>query len=322
MGYSSEVYRKAQRFLEENRRRAEHDAAVKKADIYANIPELQDLEKALFQTMAHLSVTALEDSESSERILNEIRLDNENLQKRRKEYLVQNGYPEDALEPKYTCSKCKDTGWVNGARCSCYEDACRCFAREELERSSGAARCSFDNFDLDLYPTEPEEHGLIPKNKMTANFRFCREYAQKFSLTSPSLLLVGRTGLGKTHLSLSIAKEAVEKGYGVVYQTAQRLCSDLERAHFSPLGTDADRKKYAECDLLIIDDLGAEFSNSFSVSAIGNLINERLFENRPTVISTNLTAEELTVRYTERTGSRLLGEYKMLYFLGNDLRTR
>lgn len=322
MSYSSEVYQKARAFLEDNRRRAEHNAAVKKADIYKHIPELQDLEKSLFQTMARLSLTALENGENSEKILNEIRNDNENLQKNRKEYLLQNGYPEDALEPEYSCSICEDTGWIDGNRCSCYEEACRRFAREELEKSSGAAKCSFDNFDLELYPAEPEEHGLIPKNKMTANFRFCREYAQKFSLASPSLLLVGRTGLGKTHLSLSIAKEVLEKGYGVVYQTAQRLVNDLERAHFSPLGTDADRKKYAECDLLIIDDLGAEFSNSFSVSAIGNLINERLFENRPTIISTNLTAGELTARYTERTGSRLLGEYKMLYFLGNDLRTR
>lgn len=322
MGYSSEVYQKAQHFLEENRRRAEHDAAVRKADIYAKIPELEKKEKELFQTMAHLSVTALSESEKAETILEEIRLKNEKLQEDRRKLLEEKGLNANALEPKYFCSACKDTGWVNGARCSCYEDACRGFAREELERSSGAAKCSFDNFDLELYPTAPDERGLIPKDKMTANFRFCREYAQKFSPTSPSLLLVGRTGLGKTHLSLSIAKEVLEKGYGVVYQTAQRLVNDLEREHFSPLGTDADRKKYAECDLLIIDDLGAEFTGPFSVSAIGNLINERLFENRPTIISTNLTAGELTARYTERTGSRLLGEYKMLYFLGNDLRTR
>ena len=155
---------------------------------------------------------------------------------------------------------------------------------------------------------------------MSNIFEFCKLYADGFSENSESLVLIGKTGLGKTHLSLSIAREAVKKGFGVVYTPAQRLVSSLELEHFSGSGSSTMKKKYSSCDLLIIDDLGAEFPTQFTTAAIGNLINERLFEKRPTIISTNLMGNELTARYTERTASRILGEYRKLYFLGEDIR--
>ena len=132
--------------------------------------------------------------------------------------------------------------------------------------------------------------------------------------------MMGKTGLGKTHLSLSIAKTVIESGFGVVYLPSQKLVSALEREHFSGSGSDALLRKYTECDLLIIDDLGAEFQSNFAISAIGNLINERLYENRPTIISTNLTGKELADRYSERIASRILGEYRKFFFVGEDIR--
>lgn len=319
MGYSSEVYRKAQLLLEERRRRAEQEAKLRKAEIYAKVPEVEALEKELSRNMVTLSLSVLKGGADA---LSVLRQRNEAAREKIGTLLAENGFSPDALEPQYTCPKCEDTGRVNSTLCSCYKEACRMMAREELEKNSGAAGCSFDNFRLDVYPTEPNKLGKVPRNKMAINLNYCIDYADNFSMKSPSLLFVGRTGLGKTHLSLAIAKAVLEKGYGVVYQTSQRLVNDLEKEQFSNTGSDTLRKKYAECDLLIIDDLGAEFSTSFTVAALGNLINERLFEGRPTIISTNLATDELTKRYSERTGSRLLGEYKLLYFLGNDLRTR
>lgn len=318
MGYSSEVYRKAQLLLEERRRRAENELQMRKTEIYDRVPEVETLSKELSGNMITLSLAVLKGSEDA---LSVLRQQNEEARTKIRAVLAKNGFDPDALEPKYTCPICQDTGRVNGALCSCYKEVCRLAAGEELEQSSGAAGCSFDNFRLDVYPKMSIGHGVVPYDKMQAIFSACRSYADNFSIKSPSLLFVGRTGLGKTHLSLAIAKVVLEKDYGVVYQTSQRLVNDLEREQFSNTGSDALRKKYAKCDLLIIDDLGAEFSTSFTVAAIGNLINERLFEYRPTIISTNLATDELTKRYSERTGSRLLGEYKLLYFLGNDLRT-
>ena len=106
----------------------------------------------------------------------------------------------------------------------------------------------------------------------------------------------------------------------MIYAPAQKLVSNLEREHFSFSGSDSVLRKYTDCDLLIIDDLGAEFPSQFTTAAIGNLINERLYENRPTIISTNLSVKELTERYSERTASRIFGEYKRLLFVGEDIR--
>ena len=180
--------------------------------------------------------------------------------------------------------------------------------------------CSFDNFSLEYYVDNGACDGTNPRRKMNNYYNFCINYANSFSPDSSSIVMIGKTGLGKTHLSLSIAKTVTDGGFGVVYLPAQKLVSGLEREHFSGSGSDALLQKYTKCDLLIIDDLGAEFQSSFANSAIGNLINERLYENRPTIISTNLSGKELAERYSERTASRILGEYKKLYFVGEDIR--
>ncbi|MBQ2899100.1 MAG: ATP-binding protein, partial [Oscillospiraceae bacterium] len=197
---------------------------------------------------------------------------------------------------------------------------CREQALKELAASSGSAACSFDNFSLEYYVDNGASDGTNPRRKMQNYYNFCINYAKGFSNDSPSIVMMGKTGLGKTHLSLSIAKTVTEGGFGVVYAPAQKLVSDLEREHFSFSGSDSAARKYAGCELLIIDDLGAEFPSQFTTAAIGNLINERLYENRPTIISTNLSGKELAERYSERTASRILGEYRKLYFVGEDIR--
>ena len=320
MPFSSEVYTAANLVLEERRRSAEHEANLIKLAVYAKIPEVEEIDQSLAREFSNISMLVLNGGASFDSALSKMHEECENMRSRREELLVANGFRADCLEPHYTCGRCSDTGRVGGVLCSCYKEVCLLKAMEELDKSSGSANCSFENFRLDFYPDTGASDGTNPRRKMSNIFEFCKLYAGGFSENAESLVLIGKTGLGKTHLSLAIAKAAVKKEFGVVYAPAQRLVSSLELEHFSGSGSSVMQKKYSTCDLLIIDDLGAEFPTQFTTAAIGNLINERLFEKRPTIISTNLMGNELTARYTERTASRILGEYRKLYFLGEDIR--
>lgn len=320
MAYSSEVYAAAKRVLEERRTSAQRLANLKKADIYAKFPEIQKLDSDLCRNMAELSVLILRGGKNLASALDEMQAENERIGAEKARILSENGLPEDYLEPQYFCKECEDLGRKNGILCSCYKKVCCEEAHKELSKSSGSASCSFNNFDLSYYADNGAEDGTNPRRKMNNYYNFCVTYAMTFSPDSPSIVMIGKTGLGKTHLSLSIAKTVTDRGFGVVYSPAQKLVSELEHEHFSFSGSDATIKKYTNCDLLIIDDLGAEFPSQFTNAAIGNLINERLYENRPTIISTNLSGKELADRYSERTASRILGEYRKLYFVGEDIR--
>ena len=151
-------------------------------------------------------------------------------------------------------------------------------------------------------------------------FRFGTGYAQRFSLHSPSILMTGATGLGKTHLSLAIAREVIEKGYGVVYGSAQNFMLQIERERFGRSESSESERQLQECDLLILDDLGVEFLTQFVSAAVYNLINTRLMAERPTIISTNLSISELESRYSERVVSRIIANYRVLPFIGRDVR--
>lgn len=320
MAYSSEVYAAASRVLEERRQSAERLANLKKADAYARFPEIKILDNKLMREMANFTMLMLREQKELGEVISSMKEKIGDIQREKADILASNGLAENYLEPQYTCKKCSDLGRKNGILCSCYKEVCRAEAQKELSASSGSASCSFDNFDLSYYADNGAADGTNPRRKMQNYSNFCINYANSFSPDSPSIVMIGKTGLGKTHLSLSIAKTVIDGGFGVVYVPAQKLVSNLEREHFSSSAGDAFMRKYADCDLLIIDDLGAEFQSSFANSAIGNLINERLYERRPTIISTNLSGKELAERYSERTASRILGEYKKLYFVGEDIR--
>lgn len=135
---------------------------------------------------------------------------------------------------------------------------------------------------------------------MTRVLDVCMTYAQNFSLHSSNLILMGGTGLGKTHLSLAIANTAIAKGFGVVYSSVNNIVAKLEREHFGREEENDTSSLLLDCDLLILDDLGTEFRTAFSVAEIYNIVNTRQMAQRPTIISTNLTMKEIEERYTER----------------------
>ena len=201
---------------------------------------------------------------------------------------------------------------------------CDCMKRELTLagfRSSGLGplldKQTFDSFSLDYYRADPQNLRLMERTLQMA-----REYATTFTMRSGNLLFFGRTGLGKTHLSTAIAREVILRGYDVVYDSLPNILADYEHDRFhSGYGTEDERAaKYAAADLLIMDDLGTEMVTQFSLSCLYNIINTRLCAERPTIISTNLGEDELQERYHDRITSRLLGEYRPLVFVGEDIR--
>ena len=179
---------------------------------------------------------------------------------------------------------------------------------------------TFDSFRLDFYPTEIDPAwGVSPRQLMQITFQHCKRYAREFTRKSPSLLFTGGPGLGKTYLSACIARAVADNGYSVVYDTAGKLFSDFEAEKFGGNHRDVTQK-YLSCDLLIIDDLGTELVTQFTQSVLYQVINTRLMDAKPVIISTNIPPEALSQRYSGPIVSRLLGAYQLCQFLGQDIR--
>lgn len=316
LAYRKELYELAKQTIDGRRLAAENEAEIRTTIVSAKIPEIALLQSKMKQS-AYGVLKVIGMGADAAAYIENLRQENLSAQERIKSLLAENGFEEKFLEPDYTCKNCNDTGFVDGRLCSCHIELLKKYAAEQICRNSNLKLASFDEFSLDYYKDSADNYAI-----MNRNFEFCKGYAENFDLDSYSLMLTGSTGLGKTHLSLAIAKTVLEKGYNVVYGTAQKLFTAIEREHFGradePDGTTEDM--LTECDLLILDDLGAEFSTSFTVAAVNNILNSRILDNKPTIVSTNLSLAELQKRYTERLASRIIGEYQILSFVGKDIR--
>ena len=209
---------------------------------------------------------------------------------------------------------------ADGKTCSCFKELQRRLAYEKLSLEVPLSECTFENFSLDYYKEDQQAY-----RQMSGIFQACREYAARFRKDSPSLLLKGGTGLGKTHLSLAIAGRALEKGYGVIYGAAQAFAVSLEKERFERTDSDQDEDTQAQlisCDLLILDDLGMEFPSAYVNASLYYILDTRILTKRPTIISTNLSLPELEKRYGERLVSRLSGHYGQMVFQGSDIRNQ
>ena len=326
MGYSSSVYKAASDILHERRLNAEKAAERRKEEVYEMFPRVKELEKQISMGGIKTARAVLAGGDVKKAV-SKLRDQDLAMQAEVKRILTDNGYPANYFEPKYFCKKCEDKGYydINGktVRCSCMKSALVTCACAELNRYAPLSLSTFESFDLEYYDksinpkvkTSPYEH-------MSKVFRLCQNYADNFSKNSESILMSGETGLGKTHLSLAIANEVIKKGYGVVYASAPPIISKLEKEYFSSDKDDSLFSMLADCDLLIIDDLGTEFYSQFAVSQFYNLFNSRMLSNKPIIINTNLTITELKEKYTDRFVSRICGNARQLDFLGRDIRIR
>ena len=189
---------------------------------------------------------------------------------------------------------------------------------EEI-KTTGAE--SFQTFKLEYYPAQVDaRYGVSPRVIMEKVLQSCKKYAQEFG-AGENLLFIGGTGLGKTYLSACVANVVAEKGYSVCYETAGGLFAKLEKNRFSPdAESESAAKEFADCDLLIVDDLGTEIAGNFVTASLYALVNDRLLAGKSMLISTNLTIDEISRRYNPQIASRLQGSFKNLTFIGDDIR--
>ena len=235
----------------------------------------------------------------------------------RAQLLCANGYPADYSDVHYECNECSDTGFVNGKMCKCMRTALNYAGYESSGVLKLIEKQNFETFDLTYYEGGERQH-------MESILNRAKSYAAKFDGNSMSnLLFMGQTGIGKTHLSSAIAKVIIDNGYDVVYESAQKIFADFEAERFGRVPAGEDRtRRYMECDLLIIDDLGTELTNQFTISSLYNVINSRLNRRKSMIINTNLMQAELCDRYSDRISSRLFGLFSPYLFTGDDIRSR
>lgn len=319
MGYSKHIYERAESTLALRRQYAVQEAENRREEIYEKLPRVREIERELAKTGFGAAKAVVSGGDTKTQLM-KLRDASLRLQGELKVLLVRNGYTTADLEEQYKCMMCSDKGYIDGRMCGCMKTLLRDIAFKELNALSPLAPSGFDSFSLDYYSDEPDENGNIPRRRMEKVFNFCRDYAENFGANSGSIYMEGATGLGKTHLSLAIAKTVIDKGYGVIYCSLPDIMSKIERERFS-YDYDADTLSHLEsCDLLILDDLGTEYMTAFSKSCVYNLINKRLLTNKPTIINTNLSRKEIKNLYSDRLISRMLGEQVYLKFIGRDIR--
>ena len=318
MAYSTEVVRRARERLAQARDDRQRENREHLALAYAQQPRLKEIDKQLRMTMAK-AARAVFAGGDAEALMNQAKEENLALQRER-EWILEEQFEPGFLDETPICSVCSGTGYVGSTMCDCLAELCRQEQKKELTFLS-AGRESFDQFRLDYYSDKPTPAGYSPRVVMEKTYQDCRRYAFGFNMASGNLLFSGNTGLGKTFLSACIARSVADQGYSVVYESAGHLFAALEKARFE--ANEENRRaaaKYTECDLLIVDDLGTELPGQFVTAALYSLINDRLLENKPTIISTNLSEEELVRRYNPQIASRLRGSYKRVAFVGDDIR--
>ncbi|MCM1175848.1 MAG: ATP-binding protein [Blautia sp.] len=230
--------------------------------------------------------------------------------------LSEAGLPENYLNPAYTCPDCQDTGYIDGKKCHCFLQAMITLLYEQSNIQEMLQKDNFQSLSYEYYEGED-----------LSRFRnaviICQNFIKNFNSGYHNLLFYGTVGTGKTFLSNCVAKELIERGYSVIYFSAAGLFDLLSRYSFDYKSKEDERERYADlyqCDMLIIDDLGTELTNQFVASRLFSLLNERHMGKKATVISTNLSPEELSNRYSDRIFSRIISYYELCKLTGPDIR--
>ena len=326
MAYDGKILAQVREIIAERKRNNESEQSRRRDVVYARIPAVMDIEADITRLMSGIVADALKKGANAGAAVDAAKEKCEALLKRRSELLVSGGYPSNYIDEIYDCPVCGDTGYVLGKPCSCLKALYRAEATIELSQMLNMNGQCFENFDLSFYNNAPDcETGKSPSQTMNNILNLCGDYAADFKPSSVNLLFRGGTGLGKTFLSASIAKVVSEKGFSVVYDTAVSVMEAFELQKFDRGGDGAAEvssrvRRFMDCDLLILDDLGTEMTTSFTQSALYTLVNGRLINGGKTIISTNLSEDEMRKRYTPQIVSRLEGEYLILNFAGRDIR--
>lgn len=320
----SEIYKKINQHYEKMRMLVFYEQQEKQKLIYQKIPRIQEIDQEISSVGVKIAKAVLKKPDDSEKLAYSLKKILKQLKEEKKELLKQAGLKEDFMDLKYHCEKCKDTGYIDTKRCICFQQKLINIIYNQSNLGEIIKAENFQTFNINLYRDQRLENEKIsPKENMFDIYDVCKKFIKDFENTFENLLFYGNTGLGKTFLCNCIAKELMDRGKTVLYMTAGQLFKAVEDSHFKR----EEQFEYTNIlddvltvDLLIIDDLGTEFSTILSSSELFHIINERLLTKKPVVLSTNLAPSDLINHYSDRIVSRLTGGYKVLKFFGDDIR--
>ncbi|MDP4133906.1 MAG: ATP-binding protein [Bacillota bacterium] len=324
MAYDRRLAAKVAQDFAEKRQKRESLISARRQELYDKIPELKTLEDEIARSSfsAFRQVASGLDADSAAQLIYN---ENKKLTDKRDSLIKKAGYKTDYINPPYHCSLCKDTGFLDNSYCKCFKSELVEAAFGESNLAS-LSKNTFDKFSLDWYSKEEGlQDGISPYENMKSVLAICKNYVSRFETEKDSLLFCGPSGLGKTFLSSCIANELLRSGVSVVYQSSGAVFALLERVKFNKNADEADlyaANRIIDSDLFILDDLGTEFITDYSMAELFRILNTRQISEKKTIVSTNLSVNDLRSTYSERILSRLLGGFSLVRFYGKDIRLK
>ena len=322
MGLRNAQYHAIMREYEKRQLKSHDIQTARYEEVYTKLPEFKSLDDSISILSVQYGKKLLNgDPTALSSLKEELAL----LRASKKKLLTSAGYPENYLEPVYECPDCKDTGYIGNEKCHCFKKAIIELLYEQSNIKKIPEDADFSNFRLDYYSRSHYDKKTGRSAREAENtLEICRHFVDSFGTEFHNLFLYGDVGVGKTYLSTCIAKEIINREFSVIYFSAPQLFNTLAQNTFDKKDVDArNMSEYIfECDLLIIDDLGTEYTNSFIASQFFTCINERLLHRKSTIISTSLSLESLADLYTERSFSRITSSYSLLKIIGDDIRIK
>lgn len=300
--------------------RNQHIIDARKKEVYSKSEALSSIDSKI-SSISVLQAKKLLDGD--ETALKQLKQQILTLKNEKSALLHALGYPNDYFTPPYTCPDCKDSGYIDGKRCHCFQQAAIDLVYTQSNLKNILLEENFKHFSFEYFSSDVinPTTGLSSLETMQNARKECQKFIDSFDQTFSNLFFYGDTGVGKTFLSNCIAKELLDKGHSVIYFTAFQLFELLGKNVFHrDMDTNFTHQNIFDCDLLIIDDLGTEISNSFTTSQLFLCLNERILRKKSTIISTNLNISQLVDIYSERTFSRLSSNYTMIKLFGEDIR--
>lgn len=291
----------------------------RKKEIEGLYPNILEIENEIQKLSLHLSISILK-SQNGDKTLNSFKERILDLRAKKYEMLVSKGYSPDYLNLHYRCEKCKDTGFIGTQKCSCFKEKLIKLYYQDSHLEDILKTKNFDSFNLNLFSPHKNANEKYSSKKNMQNILeyILKEYIPNFKDINTNLLFYGNPGSGKSFLSYCIAKELLDAGFLVLYKTSDELISNLKEIRFN--NNIQLEEVIINCDLLIIDDLGAEQKSEFSITELFNLLNKKLLKNKKMLVSTNLLLPNITQVYSERIYSRLIGDFKLCKFYSDDIR--
>ena len=320
MALSNTQYNTLLRRYEAKQLENQHIVMERILSVYEELPRLTEIDETISSISVRPATKLIDGDETA---LSDLHRQLQTLIREKKQLLADHGYPENYFEPPYACLDCKDTGYIGSQKCHCFTQAAIDLVYTQSNIRHILDMENFEHFSYQYYSDKQINPATGLSSLATAEnaVRDCLEFVNTFDKEFRNLFFYGDTGIGKTYLSNCVAKSLLDSGHSVIYFTASSLFHIFEKNAFGrERGVNGDYQNIFECDLLIIDDLGTELCNSFTVSQLFLCLNERILRRKSTIISTNLTLGQLAETYSERTFSRISSNYTMIKLFGSDIR--